>query len=622
MINRRGFTLVELAVVIAVLAILVTLATLGLNQYLEDGRDTRRSASVSTIAESLEKYYDQNGEYPSCSELTGPAGTVTTVTLRGLDQAALITPLATTGTTNSLRCDTTLTTTGEDFIEYAGDGSASCTGSGSCLSFTLRYRNDATATVEEIPSRRNANLATSGLIQNLSATPVCFTGMNLTWAAIPNTTGYDLQRATTSDFSTAITSTSPTSNSANITGLTPGTDYFFRVRPVGGAQAGSWSNTAAQSTLELGAPTISATVDSTTQITVNWTVPANSGCGGSTTSYSLQRATNSSFSAGLVTTNGITGTSSVASGLTIGQVYYFRVQGVTTGDTSNWSNTAASSTVPNAPTGVTATVNSATQYTIAWTASSGATSYVVRYGTTASANTYSATTSATSLAISANILQGTLQYFQVFAVSGGVESVGSSIVSGTTPINAPGAYNMGGSTDGTWVNGSSPVSCPSGTTANFYWNANGGLWVQGTQHRNVGYYLNPGQGVTLQVATRCEKGGVTSGWTWSSNSYGYTRPGMNLSLAMGADGCWGGYCGRIVNANWNNMCGTGAPTIYAKQLSAYGQWTADSPSSDSISWKGASSPGVWVDYYNVNIGCTSGAASIQVISAYKCNGCS
>ena len=69
MINRRGFTLVELIVVIVVIAILATLATLGFNRYLEDGRDNRRTANATTIAEALEKYYDKNGEYPSCANV-------------------------------------------------------------------------------------------------------------------------------------------------------------------------------------------------------------------------------------------------------------------------------------------------------------------------------------------------------------------------------------------------------------------------------------------------------------------------------------------------------------------------------------------------------------------------
>lgn len=620
MINRRGFTLVELVVVIAVIAILATLATLGLNKYLEDGRDAKRSASVTAISEALEKYYDKNGEYPSCTAITGTGASVSANILGGIDQSSLVVPDAGSGTTNSIQCGTVLTTTGTDFIEYVGDGSPDCINNGSCLSYTLRYRKEAESTIAQVQSRRTADFDTSGRIRNLAATTNGFNGANLTWGAIQNATSYTVQYATDTAFTTNLTAApAATTNSAAITGLTADTEYFFRVQPNSGAQTTSWSNTADTTTLALGAPTITATVDSTSQITTNWTASSNANAN---TRYTLQRATNATFTAGLASFPNINALTHVSTGLVVGQSYYFRVQGVTPGATSNYSNTAASVTVPNPPTGVTATANSATQITVSWTAAPGASGYTIRYGTTAAANTYSTTTTGTSIAITANIFQGATQYFQVFSTASGVEGAGSAIVNAQTSINAPGAYNMSGSNDGGAVYGSSPVTCPSGTTANFYWNANGGFWVQGTQHRSVGYGLSPGQGVTIQVATRCERGSVVSGWTWSNNSYGWTRPGMNLSMWLGADGCWYGFCGRQVNAAWNNMCGTGAPTIYAHQYSAYTNWVADSASGDLIAWKGASGAGVWVYYDSINIGCASTSGAIQVPSAYKCTGCS
>ncbi len=620
MINRRGFTLVELVVVIAVIAILATLATIGLNRYLEDGRDTRRSANVSTISEALEKYYDKNGEYPSCAAITGAGSTVAGTVLPGIDESALVVPDAGSSTTNSIRCGTTLATNGEDFIEYVGDGSPDCAASGSCLSYTLRYRQESDSTIAEVNSRRTADFATSGSIRNLAATVNGFNGANLTWSAIQNSNQYTVQRATDDAFTANLVSTPTTNTSLAVSGLTAGTDYFFRVMPTSGGQSGVWSNTATTTTLELGDLTISATVNSTTQITTNWNVPSNAD---GTTTYTLQRATNSTFTTGLATFPGLTTTSHVSSGLTVGQSYYFRVQAFATGDTSDMSNTAASTTIPNPPTGVTATVNSATQYTISWTAAGGATSYIVRYGTSTAANTYSATTTGTSIAITSNILQGTTHYFKVYSAASGVESSASATVSGTTPINTPGTFNISCSNNGSALTcNATAVSCPSGTTKDYLWRANGSNWVSGTQYGAVTYSLSPGQGVTLTAAGRCFKGSVYSGYRWANNSGSFTRPGMNLGLSAGADGCSGGFCGRVVNANWNNVCGTGAPRIYARQYSAYANWVADTASSDSIRWKGASSPGVDVYYYDVNIGCTAGSASIKVISAYKCNGCS
>src|SRR5690349_17112284 len=104
MTNRRGFTLVELIVVIVVIAILATVAIIGLDRYAQDGRDTRRSSNVTAISEALEKYYDKNGEYPSCAALSATGSTVVTTTLKGLDASALLVPEAGTAIDNSIEC--------------------------------------------------------------------------------------------------------------------------------------------------------------------------------------------------------------------------------------------------------------------------------------------------------------------------------------------------------------------------------------------------------------------------------------------------------------------------------------------------------------------------------------
>lgn len=622
--NRgRGFTLVELIVVIVVIAILATLTTFGILRFAADGRDSERSANANAIAEYLEKYYDQNGEYPSCTAITGTANTVTSNVLKGLDQSALLVPGAKAPVTNSIKCGATLSVSGEDFFEYIGDGSADCTGANSCLSFTLKYKKEADNQIAEINSRRVTDIATSGTIRDLRASNVSYRSLNLAWSPTQNIANYVVERATNESFTTGLVSTNAPSNSLSVTGLVEGTEYFFRVRPLGTTQQGQWSNTVNTTALALTVPDLNLTGATGTSASLSWTASENAD---SNTRYVVERATNAAFTAGLVVsapTNTLTHT---ASPLTAGATYYFRVKAQTTTVTPTYqtaySDTVSSTIRPNTPTGVTATTNSATQITVSWTAVSGVTDYIVRYGTTSSSfpSTTSATTG-TSIAVT-GLLQGQPYYFRVFARQSGTESNASSTVTATTTINTPGTYNMSSSVSGgSTLNGSSPVSCPSGTTANFTWRANGSTWVTGTQYRSVSYSLNFGQGVTIQVATRCQKGSVVSAWRWSSNSASYTRPGMNLSMGLGNDACAYGFCGREVNAWWNNVCGTGAPRIYSRQLSATANWIADSASSDNIRFKGASSPGVRV-YYDINIGCTAGSSSILVISAYKCTGCS
>lgn len=60
----KGFTLVELLVVMAILALL---ASVGFGQYRtsqQKARDAQRKADLSNIARALEMYYNDNSQYP------------------------------------------------------------------------------------------------------------------------------------------------------------------------------------------------------------------------------------------------------------------------------------------------------------------------------------------------------------------------------------------------------------------------------------------------------------------------------------------------------------------------------------------------------------------------------
>lgn len=61
--RRTGFTIVELLIVITIIAILSTIATMSYRTLSKQSRDKSRSTDVSVIQNSLEKYYGKNGEY-------------------------------------------------------------------------------------------------------------------------------------------------------------------------------------------------------------------------------------------------------------------------------------------------------------------------------------------------------------------------------------------------------------------------------------------------------------------------------------------------------------------------------------------------------------------------------
>ena len=65
--KARGFTIVEIAVVIAVISVLLTLTLVVYNRIQVSARDDRRTADINAIKRSIVNYYNDNGEYPSCA---------------------------------------------------------------------------------------------------------------------------------------------------------------------------------------------------------------------------------------------------------------------------------------------------------------------------------------------------------------------------------------------------------------------------------------------------------------------------------------------------------------------------------------------------------------------------
>lgn len=61
----RGFTVVEIIVVIAIIVLLATVTTVAFTQVQLQARDSERTAHGRIIKSALEKYRQANGEYPS-----------------------------------------------------------------------------------------------------------------------------------------------------------------------------------------------------------------------------------------------------------------------------------------------------------------------------------------------------------------------------------------------------------------------------------------------------------------------------------------------------------------------------------------------------------------------------
>jgi len=171
---RRGFTIVELLVIIVVMGILLVLGVANLRGSQAQARDKQREVNVETIANNIEDAYNTGksdgtsvGRYRSTGLATSPT---TSANIPNVDPKVLIDPGAPNGTTNSLvaATNTVQTVTGvaplpsSSNLVYVyqplyidGTGAwALCTSAGqTCRKFNLYYYQETTNSVVMVTSR-------------------------------------------------------------------------------------------------------------------------------------------------------------------------------------------------------------------------------------------------------------------------------------------------------------------------------------------------------------------------------------------------------------------------------------------------------------------------------------
>lgn len=67
---KRGFSLVELMIVVAVMAILATVGFFAYNNFQKTARDSKRKADLKAVSTAVQAYYSESGKYPVPSGAT------------------------------------------------------------------------------------------------------------------------------------------------------------------------------------------------------------------------------------------------------------------------------------------------------------------------------------------------------------------------------------------------------------------------------------------------------------------------------------------------------------------------------------------------------------------------
>ncbi|CAI8981608.1 MULTISPECIES: type IV pilin protein [Pseudomonas] len=121
--SNRGFTLIEIMIVIAIIGIVITIGYPSLTEYVKKGRRADVVSNLSEQAQILERFYSKNNVYTGVTGLS-TGNDFYTITPTITDQTFLLTATRKTGTAMATdKCgDFTLTNTGVRSMNNATTG--------------------------------------------------------------------------------------------------------------------------------------------------------------------------------------------------------------------------------------------------------------------------------------------------------------------------------------------------------------------------------------------------------------------------------------------------------------------------------------------------------------------
>lgn len=308
----------------------------------------------------------------------------------------------------------------------------------------------------------------SGLVGTASTS----TSVYLFWTASSGTDPiyYSLKRANNSGgpYSVVVGCTNITSASCTDSSVTSGSNYYYVVS-ASNAAGTTANSTELALTSQASPPTnLLATAASSSAVNLSWTGSS----GGAAVSYIVSRALQtggpytaiaSGGCAGAITYPSASCQDTTASPAT---KYYYVVQSVTLGGTSNNSNEVSVTSFASIPSALAATATSTTSIALSWTGSAGLSpiTYLAKHSLNGStyaailAGSCQAAVSATNC-VDQDVQPGTTYYYVVTASTAAGASSNSSSVSTTTPTLPP--TNIVGTVANT-------------TTINFTWTASPG----------------------------------------------------------------------------------------------------------------------------------------------------
>ncbi len=477
--KKRGFTLIELMIVIAVIGILSTIAIVTYSTVQRNSRDTARDALATTLDNAFEQYYQKNGEYPPARNIVSDYSDNTAqavATTLGIKADNLNLPGCPTDTNPFVSSAANAAPCKIAYEPFSTLNNYTCHNAtnGGCDGFVLTY-HDESGSVVAINSRRSSR--PEGTIADA---PV---GMTLTMSANSDSTVVTAQSSTADCGAGSVAKYSfryrpnggtwgnwtvfQTGSSYTYTGLTVGATYGFEVegRCDVGLTLGNVSSPSPEAvyTIPMPAPTVPTVTRGTeTATTVAFSWPSQLYA----TSYDYQYRINGGA------WSSVQSTTSTSATVTSSNTAHIELQArvINPVGTSGWSSIASGYLLPAAPTASTGTVTSTT-IAYSWTSVTNASRYEFQYRINGGAWSATVNDNSATTWTAGPTTQGSKIEIQVHAVNpDGNAGAWSNITGATMSISSTPAWNAMGQTDTFpswyhWVyNSGGAALCPAGTS--------------------------------------------------------------------------------------------------------------------------------------------------------------
>ena len=431
-----------------------------------------------------------------------------------------------------------------------------------------------------------------GAPTSLTATASGSTRIDLSWTAPASDggsaiTGYKIEVSTDSEttWNDLVANTGNANTTYAHSGLTAGTTRHYRVSAINAIGTSATTSNVDDATTDAaavtapGAPTgLTATASGTTQINLSWTAPASDG-GSAITGYKIEVSPNGTSSwTNLVADTGNANTTYEHSGLAGGTTRHYRVSAINSNGTSlpsNVDDATTGTTVPGAPTSLSATSSGSTAINLSWTApasdgGSAITGYKIEVspnGTSSWTNLVADTGNANTTYEHSGLAAGATRHYRVSAINGNGTSLPSNVDDATTGATAPGAPT------------SLSATASGSATINLSWSApasNGGAAITGYKievSSDSGSNWNDLVADTGNANTTYEHSGLAGGTTRhyrvsaiNSNgaslpsnvddaTTGASVPGAPTSLSATASGS------ATINLSWSAPASNGGSAI-------------------------------------------------------------